>query len=138
MSSPQVEIGNMQSVNYKTHWSYGGQGVKRKALLADFILDILYLMEIKGVIPPLHILNEVLLKGGNTGGMGPGTSWRPFSISENEYKELVEALLQLEVSEAKKIHPYIRFEKVTVDQDLHQKTTYLEWLEAITAKYSTF
>src|SRR5258708_131517 len=118
-------------VNYKTHWSYLGPGIKRKALLSEFMLDVLYLMEYSGVIPPLHVLNEVLLSGGNSGGMSPGTSWRPFKISEPEYEELVEALLNLDIEEAKKTHPYVAFQRVVVDKTLHKTANYIEWVEAV-------
>jgi hypothetical protein len=94
----------MREVSYKTHWSYLGPAVKRKAPLSEFVLDILYLLQ-WGVIPPLHILNEVLIGGGSDGGMSPGTTWRSFKITEAEYKEFVNALLNLDVAEAKKHHP---------------------------------
>ena len=128
----------MRDVSYTTYWSYGSSGVKRKAPLVDFVLDILYLMENNGVIPPLHVLNEVLQGGGSNGGMGPGTAWRPFSIKEAEYKELVEALLQLDIVEAKKSHRYMMFQKVIVDESLHQCSTYHDWLRAVATKYPPF
>ncbi|MEP6987584.1 MAG: hypothetical protein ABI970_18410, partial [Chloroflexota bacterium] len=117
----------MREVSYKTFWSYGGAGVKHKAPLSDFLLDVLYLMENSGVIPPLHVLNEVLKGGGNNGGMSAGTAWRPFSIKDAEYNELVEVLLQLDVIEAKKNHRYAMFPKIVVDETLHQYATHREW-----------
>lgn len=125
----------MKIVIYKTHWSYLGAGIKRKAPLSEFVLDILYLMDIDGVIPPFHILNEVLQRGGNSGGMGPGTSWKPFSLTESEYDELLKALLTLDINEARKNHPYIAFDSVKTDESLHDIPTYLEWLRAKTVKY---
>ncbi len=125
----------MREVHYKTHWSYRGAAVKRSAPLSEFLLDVLYLMETNGVLPPLQVLNEVFTQGGNNGGMGPGTSWRPFQIKEAEYNELVEALLNLDVAEAKKSHPYIYFQRVIVDDELNQRQTYLEWLQAVSRKY---
>ena len=125
----------MRLVSYKTHWSYFGPAVKRKASLADFMLDVLYLMEVNGVIPPLHVLNEVLAGGGNNGGMSPGTSWRSFTITAVEYQELVEALLNLNVTEAKKTHPYVSFQRVIVDESLRDSPNYIEWVKAIGSKY---
>ena len=125
----------MRVVKYKTHWSYLGAAVKREAPLADFILDVLYLMEDYGIIPPLHVLNQVLQGGGNNGGMGPGTTWRSFTITEAEYQELVKSLLNLNVEEAKKTHPYVRFEKTIVDEALHHHLTKIEWLMAVKEKY---
>ncbi len=125
----------MRSVSYKTHWSYLGPGIKHKASLSEFILDVLYLMEVNGVIPPLHVLNEVLQGGGNSGGMSPGTSWKSFKISEAEYSELVEALLNLDIEETKKTHPYVTFQRVIVDKTLLESTNYIEWVNAIASKY---
>jgi hypothetical protein len=67
--------------------------------------------------------------------MSPGTSWKPFSISEDEYQELVEALLSLDITEAKRNHPHMSFENVTVDETLHHCATRLEWLKAVSTKY---
>jgi hypothetical protein len=125
----------MRTVKYKRHWSNSSRGVRRKGLLVEFVLDVIYLMDL-GIVPPFHILNEVLQDGGHDGGMGPGTSWQPFTISEAEYKELVEALLKLDVVKAKKQHPYIRAEKIIIDETLHDCKTFGEWLRNMTKKYS--
>jgi len=108
----------MRIVKYKTHWSYLGPGVQHEGLLAEFILDMLYLMEHSGVLPPLAVLNQVLQRGGNSGGMGPGTTWKPFTITKQAYDELVAMLLTLEVAQAKQVHPYLMFERVIIDQEL--------------------
>jgi hypothetical protein len=94
----------MRSVKYTKHWAYAGRGQKTEGNLADLVLDIPYLMP-WGVIPPLHVLNEHLLTGGDTGGMSPGTKWKPFQVTEQEYAELVDYLLHLNVDEARKHHP---------------------------------
>jgi len=125
----------MRTVKYKTHWSYAGKGIKREGLLTDFLLDVLYLMEDTGVIPPLAVLNQVLERGGDTGGMGPGTSWKGFTITEQEYDELVAVLLNLDVVEAKRAHPYVRFEHVRIDHDFDTCTEYLDWLQQVSRKY---
>lgn len=125
----------MREVTYKTHWAYASAGIKRKAPLSEFVLDIMYLMNNSGVIPPFHVLNEVLQQGGNSGGMSPGTSWRSFSLKEAEYQELVDALLKLNISEAKKAHPYIFFTRIIVDEALDQSDTYLSWMWAVSRKY---
>jgi hypothetical protein len=118
----------MRSKTYKTHWSYLGPAIKRRELMIDFVLDILYLMEDDGIVPPLHVLNEVLEGGGGNGGMGPGTSWRPFKMKEEEYVELVEALLNLDVNSAKKTHPYVHFQKAVVDEDVASAENYVDWV----------
>ena len=125
----------MRNISYKTHWSYTGT-VKRQGTLVDLILDILYLMEESGVIPPLVILNQVLQSGGDSGGMGPGTTWKPFQIDQSEYEELVQALLNLDIESSRKSHPYVRFERIIVDPELNTCTIYLDWLTKSHAKYS--
>jgi hypothetical protein len=47
------------------------------------------------VIPPLHILNEILISGISEAGMSGGCQWEAFQISEMEYLELVEDLMTL-------------------------------------------
>jgi hypothetical protein len=125
----------MKTIKYKTYWSYAGPGIKRAEPLSDFVLDILYLMEVNGVIPPLAILNTVLRGGGGNGGMSPGTAWKPFEISEEEYNELVQALLQLDVEQAKQKHPYVCFERVIFDPELNICTNHLDWLQRVNQKY---
>jgi hypothetical protein len=125
----------VRTVNYRIYWSYTGS-IKRQGTLVDLVLDILYLMEESGVIPPLVVLNQVLQSGGDSGGMGPGSTWKPFQIDETEYEELVQSLLYLDVEDARKSHPYIRFERVIVDSDLNQCTDHLDWLTKSHAKYS--
>jgi hypothetical protein len=125
----------LRTVNYKTHWSYLGPAIKKKNALSDFLLDVLYLMEDSGVIPPIHVLNEILRSGGNSGGMGPGTTWRGFEIKEVEYTELVNALLNINPKEARIEHPYVRFEHVIVDDELNSCTSHIEWLRKVTEKY---
>jgi hypothetical protein len=82
----------------------------------------------------LHVLNEVLERGGDNGGMGPGTTWRRFKLKETEYIELVEALLNLDVEAAKKAHPYILFRKAVVEEELSSAQNYIDWLNKRTAK----
>jgi hypothetical protein len=102
--------------------------------LIDFVLDIVYLFGEDGIIPPLHVLNEVLEEGGNNGGMSPGTTWRPFRINEEEYVELVRALLNLDVEATKKRHPYIYFGKAVVDEELASAQNYVDWVNKRGAK----
>jgi hypothetical protein len=47
------------------------------------------------LIPPLRILNELLMQGVSEAGMSGGCRWKPFQISSSEYNELVEDLLTL-------------------------------------------
>lgn len=125
----------MRMVRYKTHWAYTGPAISRREPLSAFILDIMYLMEMHGVIPPLEVLNEILEKGGNNGGMGPGTTWRSFTITDDEYDELVGALLTADMLRIKQNHPYVRFESIIVDYELREIKDYRSWLKASFDKY---
>lgn len=125
----------MRAVKYKTHWSYLGPGIPRENTLAEFLLDIPYLMETRGVIPPFAVLKKILSSGGNNGGMGPGTSWRPFQLKPEEYPELVEALLAINPEEARKNHPYVRFKRVIFDDELSDCEDETEWSRRVAEKY---
>jgi hypothetical protein len=127
----------MRNVTYKTHWSYSGSR-QRQGSLADFVLDIPYLIAENGVIPPLHIINQVLQTGGSSGGMSPGTTWKAFQIDEPEYHELVQALLHLDIQRAHETHPYIRFDRIVIDMELDNCPTHLDWLTKAQAKYGNY
>lgn len=45
-----------------------------------------------GVFPPFQLLNQFLLRGRFGGGMSPGAAWDPFTLSLDEYNQLVEAV----------------------------------------------
>lgn len=124
----------MKDVQYKKHWSYSGSAVKSRSPLADFVLDVMYLMG-RGVIPPLHVLNEVLRQGGDNGGMGPGTSWKPFEVTEEEYNEMVSVLLTMDVQEARKRHPYLFSDQIVEDEELGKCLNHITWLGEVAKKY---
>jgi hypothetical protein len=124
----------MRRVKYTKYWAYAGRGQKAEGSVADLVLDIPYLMP-WGVIPPLHVLNEHLLTGGDTGGMSPGTKWKPFQVTEQEYVELVNYLLHLNVDEARKQHPYLYAKSIITDEQFHHCRDYLSWLQATSDKY---
>jgi hypothetical protein len=124
----------MRTVKYTKHWAYAGRGQKAAGSLADLVLDIPYLMP-WGVIPPLHVLNEYLLSGGDSGGMDPGTKWRPFQITNQEYAELVDYLVHLNTDEARTHHPYLYAKAIIVDEDFHQCPDHITWLQETSEKY---
>lgn len=99
------------------------------------MLDIPYLLMF-GVIPPVHVMNEILRSGGWDGGMGPGTSWPPFEISQTEYDELKVSLLKMELQDLRNNNE-IRFvpEKIIEDIGLEDLQTHHEWLVRAREKY---
>lgn len=114
-------------VRYAKHWAYAGKGVKAQTPLGEFLLDIIHGFQHSGAIPPLNILNELLATGGSSGGMGPGTKWKPFSISQPEYETAVQYLLNLDCAAAKEAHPYLYAKKFFVDEDLNRDVE--DWLD---------
>jgi|GEM_PF-4740571 len=83
----------LRRVRYLRHEGMGRgdrAGSVENSLLA-FVYDIPHFGAC-GVFPPFHLLNQLLLGGGGEGGMSPGTTWKPFSISAEEYQDLAEAV----------------------------------------------
>jgi len=69
---------------------YGSWEPVENTLLA-FVYDDYVHVSTCGVVPPLRLLNQILLRGGG-GGMGPGAKWEPFSLSPEEHALLVDAI----------------------------------------------
>lgn len=113
-----------------------GKAIATEAALVDFVLDIFYLMDDTGVIPPYTVLNQVLAEGGDNGGMGPGTSWRPFQIAEDEYWVLRAELLHIDIAVAKEQHPYIRFDRIIEDEALDAIQDAQEWRQESYKRYT--
>jgi hypothetical protein len=124
-----------KKIKYEQHEFTWPHPIKREATLAEFILDIPFIL-FNGVIPPLHLLNEILSSGDASGGMSPGTSWKPFEISKEEYNELVAELLALDLDALKK-EDRIRFipEKIIADESLHDSPVFFLWLQRVKKKY---
>ncbi|NEO85911.1 MAG: hypothetical protein F6J87_16900 [Spirulina sp. SIO3F2] len=61
--------------------------------LVDFLLEIPSLLDF-GFIPPLKVMNLLLLSGEMDAGMGHALEWEAFQLSEDEYSALVDALLE--------------------------------------------
>jgi hypothetical protein len=122
----------MREIKY-TAWEFHHDPMKRSAPLPYFLLDIPYLF-ITGTIPPLAIINSILSKGGGDGGMGPGTSWEPFTMTEAEYREVVEELLTVPVDQMKK---YARFvpRELREDPEHHHHHDFRGFLKAAKEKH---
>jgi hypothetical protein len=101
--------------------------------LLTFVYDIPYLGAC-GVFPPLHIINQVFSSGGETGGMSPGATWQPFTISKEEYKALVSALKMTPLSEIK---PHARYTDVTMKcaPDFDHIQDRIAWIRAVCSKH---
>lgn len=106
----------------------------RRAPLPVFLMDAPYLL-IRGAVPPLSILNEILAAGHFGGGMSPGSRWAQFALKESEYAALVAALPQarreaMTTGDARFVPDQIR-----IDPDLADCTDFAVWAAAVAAKY---
>ncbi len=125
----------MRRIKYKRYEFHQNEPKKKEEFLHVFLLDIPYLLYY-GVIPSRGVINEVLLKGGGDGGLGPGTSWETFEISEEEYKKVVKEWKQMDIEiEFKKgkfrYNPVIFIE----DDDVLRHWRHMNYLAASRKKY---
>jgi len=127
----------MRTVKYERIEFHLDEPEQRTAQLAEFALDVPYLIY-QGAIPPRHILNEVLTSGGGDAGMSPGAVWEPFSIDEGEYTALVAELLALDLHDVS-ANGRARFVPKTlfVDSEVTEFRTHLEWVGQIAVKYGS-
>jgi hypothetical protein len=82
----------LRRVRYQTWGGVWSSWEPAENSLLAFVYDYHVSVDACGVFPPFHLLNQVLLRGGDGGGMGPGAKWEPFSLSRGEYDLLVEAI----------------------------------------------
>lgn len=83
----------MRNIAYVVLGGVGGEFPKQ-GTVADLLSSVPYLLMSK-VIPPLHVTNDLLLRGLVDAGMSGGCRWEPFQISQEEWVELVEHLTSL-------------------------------------------
>lgn len=81
---PEVTID--QDIPYVLHDPHHDPLEARGSLL-KLVYDIPYFGAC-GVFPPFHLANQWFAQGGGDGGMGPGASWEPFTISQETYAQL--------------------------------------------------
>ncbi len=116
----------MRDVRFKTYSAGHLANPWEHKTLFDFIFIVSNLrsaiLRFKAV-PPIHILNEIFENGEDDSGMGSGSEWQPFSISQAEYDEFVEDLLT---------DPQYDCE---IDIDLWECATYSKWQGKALSKY---
>jgi hypothetical protein len=111
----------MRTVRYKTHGAVGGESWQHSSL-TEFLFNIPALshsLRTLRIVPPLHVLNELLSSGISEAGMSGGCQWRSFRISDDEYAELTEDLCTLPGA------------GVSVDGELNECATLDEWHQRI-------
>jgi hypothetical protein len=104
-----------------------------KSNLLSLVFDIPY-FDACGIFPPFHIANQIFLSGGSDGGMSPGASWEPFSISEEEYAALVDAAINTPKSEIKPHARYAMLPKA-VDHSFDHIQDHMAWVAAVCEKH---
>ena len=125
----------MRTLKYQRHEFHQDAPDIRQASLAEFVLDVPYLLA-RGVVPPHHILNAVLQTGGGDAGMSPGTGWEPFQVTTQEYEELLEHLRGMDLDQVQD-QDRARFvpDRILLDETLWDCTTHHEWLRQVHQKY---
>ena len=119
----------IEYIRYELH----GDPEQRKAELATFVYDIPYLSAC-GIFPPFHILNQIFETGGSEGGMSPGATWEPFSISEEEYRLLAKALVKLDPDSLQDTARYT-FVNFEFDPEFDHLPDWDAWLTKICNKH---
>jgi hypothetical protein len=109
------------------------EGDPHEGSLLTFFFDIPYFPPC-GVFPPFHLLNQFLASGGSPGGMGPGATWEPFSITEQEYANLKEALKSATLEQIKPHARYAWFLPI-FDPFLDHIELYQPWILAVGQKH---
>jgi hypothetical protein len=66
--------------------------------VSDLLSSVPYLLSAR-LVPPRHVVNDLLEKGGSDAGMSGGCTWDPFQITEQEWNDLVQDLHECEFVE---------------------------------------
>ena len=82
----------MRTLTYKILPAVESGSIKKTGTLPGLLFDIPYLLSSK-LIPPLHILNDLLRTGVLDAGMSGGCRWKSFEISSEEYHDLLAELI---------------------------------------------
>src|SRR5262245_49010318 len=88
----------MQTVSYVVSGGAGG-ALERKGTVADLLRAIPYLLMAR-IVPPLHVTNDLLARGGTDAGMSGGCTWNPLQIEQEEWDDLRRHLTSLPDEEA--------------------------------------
>ena len=117
----------METRRYKVHAGVGGSKWETGSTLSmlESMPTVNWYLRYYRVVPPLHVLNELLATGRDDAGMSGGCEWRPFSLDPSEYTELAEELCT---------SPDYQCE---LDAELSQITTNIQWGKAIHKKYNS-
>jgi hypothetical protein len=82
----------------------------------------------------LHIMNQKPAAGGGAGGISPGASWQPFTISQEEFSLLAEALINTDVQKIGSQSRYA-FRSMKFDPAFDHIQDRFEWPKAVCNKH---
>jgi hypothetical protein len=94
----------MRTVTYDVFPALGPESMQEQGNLLQFVLDIPYLFAF-GLVPPIQVLNDIFMGGGDLHGMSGGCQWEPFAIEPQEYDELAHALQAVPGSSYRFVEP---------------------------------
>ncbi len=101
--------------------------------LLSMVYDVPYFSGC-GVFPPVHVINAIFASGGGDGGMSPGASWEPFTISPDTYLALADTVRTTDPStlRGKSRYHHIKF---VFDSEFDAIEDRFAWATAACDKY---
>jgi hypothetical protein len=121
----------LRHVHYVRH-EFHAEDEERDGSLLQLVYDIPYLGAC-GIFPPLPILNARLMGGGGDGGMGPGASWKPFSLTAEQYAALAAQIRSTSVTDLRGARYVER--AFAFDSSFDQIGDEVEWMRSVCAKH---
>ncbi len=124
----------MRTVTYR-RLSFASKNAKESysISLVVFVYDVVSISE-SGIIPPLSILNERFLSGGECNPFGD-VEWEPFEIGRDEYDQLVDEIEAIDPANIWS-HKGISYVKLRRAKELDHITDSRRWTEAVCQKFS--
>jgi hypothetical protein len=88
MSAPRRRV--RRTVSF---WVADGVGdpTRKRGTMADLLEAVPYLL-VARLVPPWHVVNDLLRSGGSDAGMSGACTWEPFEITRAEWAELAREL----------------------------------------------
>ena len=88
MSAPRRRVGRTVSF-----WVAAGAGdpTRKRGAMADLLEAVPYLLFAR-LVPPWHVVNDLLRSGGSDAGMSGACTWEPFEITRSEWADLARDL----------------------------------------------
>jgi hypothetical protein len=123
----------LRIVKYERWEFHQDDSEPREGSLLTLVYDIPYFGSC-GIFPPYHLVNRIFSSGGSTGGMTPGATWEPFTISREEYDELAAAVTDTPTRE---IQPHARYADLAmkIDHEFDHIQDRFKWSSAVSAKH---